>query len=55
MVVLNFIGYTEGEIVKPLFIVLPQMTVYIKYFEIVGKHMSCVIKDDDVLNKYNEI
>ena len=55
MVVLNFIGYTEGEIVKPLFIVLPQMTVYIKYFEIIGKHMSCVIKDDDVLDKYNEI
>ena len=26
-------GYIEGEIVKPLCIVLPQMTGYIKYFE----------------------
>ena len=29
----NFIGYKEGEIVKPLCIILPQMTGYIKYFE----------------------
>ena len=28
-----FIGYKEGEIIKPLFIILPQMTRYIKYFE----------------------
>ena len=28
-----FIGYQEGEIVKPLCIILPQMTGYIKYFE----------------------
>ena len=28
-----FIGYKEGEIVKPLFIILPQMTGYTKYFE----------------------
>ena len=27
----NFIGYKEGEIVKPLCIILPQMTGYIKY------------------------
>ena len=50
-----FIGYKEGEIVKPLCIILPQMTGYIKYFENRGKNMSFVIKDDDVLNKYNEI
>ena len=31
------------------------MTVYIKYFENGGKNMSFVIKDDDVLDKYNEI
>ena len=50
-----FTGYNEGEIVKPLCIILPQMTGYIKYFENRGKNMSFVIKDDDVLDKYNEI
>ena len=49
-----FICYKEGEIVKPLCIVLPQISGYIKYFEN-GKNMSFVIKDDDVLDKYNEI
>ena len=31
------------------------MTGYIKYFENGVKNMSLVIKDDDVLDKYNEI
>ena len=53
----NFIGYKEGEIVKLLCIVLPQMSGYMKYFENGGKNMSFVIKndDDDVLDKYNKI
>ena len=42
-----FIGYQEGEIVKPLCIILPQMSEYIKYFENGGKNMSLLIKDDD--------
>ena len=50
-----FIGYKEGEIVKPLCIILPQMSRYTKYFENRGKNMSFLTKDDDVLNKYNEI
>ena len=50
-----FIGYKEGEVIKPLHIILPQMNGYIKYFENGGKNMSFVIKDDDVLDKYNEI
>ena len=58
-----FIGYKEGkivkpsciEIVKPLCIILPQMTGYIKYFKNGGKSMSFIIKDDYVLDKYNEI
>ena len=29
----NFIGYLEGEIIRPLCIILPQMNGYIKYFE----------------------
>ena len=32
-----------------------QMTGYMKYFENGRKSMSFVIKDDDVLHKYNEI
>ena len=49
------IGYKEGEIVKLLCIILPQMSGYKKYFETGGKNMSFVVKDDDVLDKYNEI
>ena len=50
-----FIGYKEGEIVKLLCIILPQMSGYIKYFENGGKNMCFLIKDDNVLDKYNEI
>ena len=51
----HFIGYEEGEIVKALCIILTPMTGYIKDFENRGKSMSFVIKDYDVLDKYNEI
>ena len=50
-----FIGYQEGEIVKPLCIILPQMSGYIKYFEYGGKNMSFLIKDDEVHEKYKQI
>ena len=50
-----FIGYQEVEIVKPLRIISPQMSGYIKYFRKSGKNMSFFIKDDEVLNKYNKI
>ena len=50
-----FIGYKEGEIVKPLCIILPQMSGYIKYFENGGKNMSFMIKNNDVLDKFNKI
>ena len=50
-----FIGYQKSEIVKPLSIILPQMTGYIKYFKNDGKNMSFLIKDENVLDKYNEI
>ena len=49
-----FIGYKEGDIFKPLCIILPQTSGYIKYFENGGKNMSWVIKDYDVLDKYNK-
>ena len=50
-----FIGCKEDDIVKPLCITLPQMSRYIKYFENGGENMSFVIKDDSMLDKYNEI
>ena len=51
----HFIGYQEGEIVKPLCIILPQMSGYIKYFENGGKNMSFMVKDDNVLDKSDKI
>ena len=51
----HFIGYQKSEIVKPLCIILPQMSGYIKYFENGGKNMSFLIKDDEVWDKYDKI
>ena len=48
-----FIGYQKGEIVKPLCIILPQMSGYI--MENGVKNMSFLIKDNEVWNKYNKI
>ena len=35
-----FIGYQEGKIVKPLCIILPLMSGYIKYFEYGGMNIK---------------
>ena len=50
-----FVGYLEGGIVKPLCIILPQMSGYIKYFENGSKNMSFLIKDNEVWDNYNKI
>ena len=52
-----YIGYSNDDLVKPLCVVLPQMSMsgYIKYFEIGGKNMLFEIKTEDVYLKYNEI
>ena len=42
----SFIGNQKGEIVKPLCVILPQMSGYIKHFENESKNMSFLIKDD---------
>ena len=44
----HFTGYQKGEIFKPLFIILPEMGTYIKYFENRSKNMSFLIKNDEV-------
>ena len=50
-----FIDYREGEIVKSLCIILPQMSGYLKYFENDSKSMSFLIKDDEEWDKQDEI
>ena len=51
-----FIGYMQDiDKINPLYIILPQMSGYIKYFENEGKKMSFKIEDDNVYVKYNEI
>ena len=50
-----FIGYQEGEIVKPLCIILSQMSRYIKYFEYGGKNLSFFIKDDELEKKFEQL
>ena len=39
-----FIGYQEDKIVKPLCIILPQMSEYIKYFKNGGKNMFFLLE-----------
>ena len=43
-----FIGYQKGEIIRPLCIILPQMSGYIKYFKYGSLSMSFLIKGDEV-------
>ena len=52
-----FIGYLHdiSESVVPLCIILPQMSIYIKYFENGGKHMSHKIDDEGVCVQYTQI
>ena len=50
-----FVCYKEGEIVKPLCIILPQMSGYLKYFENGGKSMSFMDENENVKDKYNKI
>ena len=50
-----FICYQEGEIVKLLCIILPQISGCIKYFKNGDKNMSFLIKDDEVWEKYEKI
>ena len=49
-------GYLhDDDVIKPLCIILPQMSGYIKYFDNGRKNMSFFIKDESVNLKYNKI
>ena len=49
-----FIGYLyDNHKVKPLHIMLPKTTVYVKSYDGQTKWMYFLIKDNDLLEKYN--
>ena len=51
-----FIGYLhDDDLIRPLCIILPQMSGYIKYFNNGGKNMSFKIVDESVHLQYTEI
>ena len=51
-----FIGYSyDDDIIRPLCIILPQMSGYINYFDNGGKNMSFKTEDENVYLKYTEI
>ena len=48
-------GYLNNDTIQPLYIILPQMEEYIKYFDDGGKKMSFVTNDEKIYEKYNKI
>ena len=51
-----FIGYLhDDDVIRPLCIILPQMSEYIKYFDNGGNNMSFKVEDESVYLKYIEI
>ena len=49
-----FIRYNDSDVIRPLCIKLPQMTVYVRKFE-GNTTMSFKISDKQLLKKYNQI
>ena len=49
-----FIRYNDGDVIRPLCIILPQMTGYVKHFDS-NKTMSFKVSDNKLLKKYNKI
>ena len=49
-----FIGYNDGDVIRPLCIKLPQMIGYVKHFDS-NKTMSFKVSDNKLLKKYNKI
>ena len=52
----HFIGYLHvDDVVRPLCIILPPVSGYIKYFDNCGKNVAFLIDDEDVYSKYTKI
>ena len=49
-----FIGYNDGDVIRPLCIFLPQMIGYVKHFDS-NKTMSFKLSDNKLLKKYKKI
>ena len=49
-----FIGYNDGDVIRPLCVILPQMIGYVKNFDS-NKTMSYKVGDNKLLKKYNSI
>ena len=50
-----FCRYLNNDVIKPLCVILPQMSRYIKYFDNGRKNMSFVTDDKEVYEIYDEI
>ena len=50
-----FIGYTDNDAIRPLYLWLSQMTGYINKFDENKITMSLMIKDKQLLKNYNKI
>ena len=48
-------GYLNNDVIKPLCVILSQMSGYIKYFDNGGKNTSFVTDDKEICRKYDEI
>ena len=56
MVKKNFIGYLYDDYqVKPLHIMVPKRSTYVKSYDGKTKWMYFLIENDDLLEKYNTI
>ena len=51
---IHFIGYNDGDAIRPLCIRLPQTIGYVNYFDS-NKTMSFKVSDNKLLKKYNKI
>ena len=49
-----FIGYNDDDVIRPLYIKLPQMIDYVKHFDS-NKTISFKVGDNKLLKKYNKI
>ena len=48
-----FIGYNDGDVIRPLCIMFPQMIGYVKHFDS-NKTMFFKVNDNKLLKKYNK-
>ena len=48
------ISYKDDEFVRPLCIILPQMSEFIKYFDGDRKNMSFLSEVEEIIIKYNK-